>query len=1676
MFSSCSGNPVAGVSVSNNEGYEWWVSLRHGGLLIAPSKLREYFPENPAALPDYVAERLRRDVTRLEAATGDVERSLLDTVLEKICGLAEDDNARWERGPEVKSEWSRRSLTGEIVKPRWLWHGPNNSHFPVFIESTDGRLGLGRGRRTVARVIEWLRASDQKVALLTNLRQWRLIFAGLDFDAWAEWDTALWFEEGQPGPQITALRTLLSRESLTLKKDGEPHTLLAAIQASRKGQAELSSELGERVRRAVELLIQEHSGALEETITKGHAKPRDVYLAATRVVMRMVVVLFAEARELLPRDNPIYHSSYGLQGLRELLERAGGGTMLERLRHRYGAWPRITALFRLVYEGSPHPSIPIPAYGGDLFVKGAADGKDPIARVLAVFENPQNSPSDAVVYQILTFLCRSRVKVRQGKSSTWVDAPVDFSDLSSEYIGILYEGLLNYELRRAGDKDPIVFLNLGDQPALPLSRLEAMDDNAVASLVEKAKKTTKLAASREDDAESEDDEDEDAEIAGEEIEEIEEEIVPPENTLVTDVTTAEADDDMRHVARERARTWARRAVVAGKLVAKPRKKNKEADADYEDKVEKIAESLIARTVLPGESFLVRFGGTFYTRPQLAVPTVQRTLRPLAYNPPIGSDGEPNEDAPANEWTPRKPEEILALKVCDPACGSGSFLVASLRFLTDALLQSLYHHGRINAQGENTLVTLAEGKPGTGRLSDELLPRAIDAPDFEDKLRARLKRYVVEHCIYGVDIDALAVELCRLSLWVETMDRLLPFSFLDHKIKCGNALVGCWFDYFRDYPALAWEREGGDKNHTRGVHFKKDAWTKGITEYRNKKVKPSLAAWIAGQRDLFASFDGRTPEEIHDEALALLETLHSLPIHETQERAQFYRDNIQGSKALADLKKAFDSWCALWFWPADKLELAPFPQDFGAPASEGLEIVDNLKDEYRFFHWELEFPDVFAKHQSGFDAMVGNPPWEIQKPNSKEFFSNIDPLYRGYGKQEALVKQTEYFNPSEDDEKRWLFYNAHFKALSNWNKYVGSPFGNDDERGTFNFGKGNAELHKIWCNHRSGRKCFVDPTHPFIWQGSADINTYKMFLEVAHALIRRQGKMGFLAPSGIYTDKGSTDLRRLFLTRCQWRWLFGFENREKVFDIDSRFKFCPIILEKGGNTAAIKTAFMHRDLKHWEEADRYAISYRREQLERFSPDILSFVEVQDTRTLPIFETAYSVGPRIGEQRQTGWQFEFGRELEMTSDSKLFPPKDSWGEKGLESDEYGVWRDKGKQVALPLYEGRMVDQFDFSAKGWVRGKGRAATWEEIPFIAKEIRAQFLMGKDDYDANSQIRKFFKMAIMRVSSATNARTTICATIPHFPAQHSLFTGVARHEGIADTLLLATILNSYVFDYIVRQKCAGNNLTASVLNECPLPARSSLSSDIVSSLLVLAACLSLSHKVFAPQWHAISQEQKRFRNRPWIGWFAVTAHERLRLRCMTDAIVAHLYNITWEELGWILRNCDYPADQLTDKNSSQKLDSKGFWRVDQYKEPELRHTLLSLAAFHDLQKLILQHNGDRSAGIRMFCTMNDGDGWYLPETFCLADLGLGHDERAEKPQPVREQLGPRFLPWQLEQSVEESWAECEMHACNILGEEGFARLQAELDGERTFDSSLGSSVAEAAEPYKKAGEQGKLF
>ena len=1778
-------------------GLPGWDRLRHGGLLLDGKRLSELAARVPAPLDAWTERQLRQRAAAVQ--DGSAEASpFVAFVLEQVCGLDASTGA-WARGNHVSPSWGRRAVTGETVKPRQLWQGRRGGRLPIFLD--DGkRLGIGKSRRIVSRVLGWLRAGREHLALVTNGRQWRLVFAGLDHDAWCEWDLELWFEEGELSPQVTALRTLLQSELWTPEAEDAEPPLLQAIRDTRKGQAEFSEVLGERVRAAVEILIRAHGDALSSLVESDEvqdyvedladeagvpvpdpdqikemfgANPADIYRAACRVAMRLVVILFAESRDLLPRDNTFYHESYGVHGVLERLDRAAAHG--RNLAGSYGAWPRVLALFALVREGSHHPDLPVTAYGGDLFEPGALAAEDGVSRALRVFEQAcfkNDVLPDRDVHQVLKLLTRTSIRIRQGRSSVRAAAPVDFSDLSSEYIGILYEGLLDYELKAAPAGDPVIFLAVGDQPALPLSRLEAMDDRVLRTLFEKLKEKSGGTDDLPDEETSEADA---ADIQDDTSDASPSDEVPPDEVAVT--------PDERQRNRTRAEQWARRAVQAAHLLPKLRGRDTpERRLAFESRLAVKARQLVARVVLPGEWYLVRWGGTrkgsgsFYTRPGLAVPTVQRTLRPLAYDPPGGADGKPDLDAPPTRWTPKPPERILDLTVCDPACGSGTFPLAALRFLTDALYAALQHHDRLQPDGDRVLVRLL-GIRGTtdndadeSRLADELIPCRPDDDSFEPRLKAVLRRHVVERCIYAVDLDPLAVELCRLSLWIETMDRTLPFGFLDHKIKCGNALIGAWFDQFAHYPVMAWKnRDGGDKNHSNGVHFEQNARTKAIKTFVKGKLTPDLRQFLRGA-DLFSPDLLAQAATAHDDALAVLERMHAMPVHDAAERARLYRDELVGSDAWRSLKEAMDLWCACWFWPVDDVDDASLPSSFADPPEATRAVARRVATSMRFFHWELEFSDVFREAGSGFDAMVGNPPWETLQPNSMEFFSNIDPLYRSYGKQEALRKQTEYF-ADMNVERSWLDYSTRFKNDSNWMKYVASPFGDpqksDKGQHRFALGRGqeNDETHARWREARARSSSFGDPAHPFAHRGSGKAYTYKLFLESGHALLKqprpgaahesgvavtrangldtdapanrraiaaRGGRLGFVVPSGLYSDHGATALRDLFLERCHWEWLFGIENRDQVFPIHRSYKFNPVIVEKGGVTEAIRTVFMRRNPDDWERAEELAIPYTLAQVRQFSPKSRALLEIQSRRDLALLEKIYANAVLLGDDGPDGWCVQYAQgDFNMTSDSRHFPPRPQWEAKGYRPDEYSrwllgdwrpieaLWEEMGvdpsrpepaeielaespfeatsadrrkataepahsrllgttdlartdwqlrcaqppydrlpiprtwipagivlsreanawlreediQDTALPFMQGAMLSQFDFCQKRWLSGTGLQARWEAIGWNPKTIEPQFLMSTGD--AGPAISTSSKIAFRRIAGATDARTMIASVAARAPCGDTASVLALPSESSASLGFIVAALNSLAVDAIVRLRIVRTHVDYHFAREVPLPSPNGARSTRRCARLGIG--LNLPTQLAGPEWVATSEDLART---PWRTQWFVTDHARVRARAMVDAVIACRLGLNPVDLDSILQSCDRP---------DPSGDPKGFWRIDSDKPPELRHTVLALVAFHDLQAQIDAAGGDCESGIEAFLTQNDGEGWILPKTLRLADYGLGHDERARELQPVAGRLGPRFYDWQLAQSADESWRECHLHARNLLGEHGYALRVAELIAQR---------------------------
>jgi hypothetical protein len=672
-------------------------------------------------------------------------------------------------------------------------------------------------------------------------------------------------------------------------------------------------------------------------------------------------------------------------------------------------------------------------------------------------------------------------------------------------------------------------------------------------------------------------------------------------------------------------------------------------------------------------------------------------------------------------------------------------------------------------------------------------------------------------------------------------------------------------------------------------------------------------------------------------------------------------------------------------------------------------------------------------------------------------------------------QRRYFERDATTERRWLEYTARLKGMSNWVKYAGFPFG--DRVSTDEDGKQSHDLnlgdrgrdsfhsserrHKKWKQKREESSGYADVCHSFRHQGSADLNLYKLFLEQAHSILADGGRLGFVVPSGLYSDVGTGSLRRLFIGNCRWEWLFGFENRAGIFDIHRSFKFNLVIIAKGGQTDTIRTAFMRRDLADWERGEALATLYPREQVIRFSPVSLAILELTTQKDLDLHSQMYATSTPIGGKDACIPVRYFNDEFHITKDSRLFPPLPKWINEGFQMTEEGVWR-RGSDVAVPLYEGRMIDSFDFSAKAWISGKGRTAVWDEVPWQNKRFGPQYLMSQPDSCKSKYVDlKRPVIVYKKVTSSTNRRTLYATISTRIPSCDSAPVLMPLANRLRNCLRLCAVLNSLACDYTFRRRMSGVTVTWQYMSETPCPKR------IDDSLTMFVARLALAHAHFAPEWLMLCAGQPL---QSWKAKWACTEHERRRLRAIVDAVVAASYNLSAGDLLWILDECDWPKVWLRSNLSSRGRNPKGFWRVDNDLDPEHRHTVLSLVAFRDLQKQIDTCGGDEAEGIKAFCSQNDGDGWMLPETLRLADYGLGHDDRAKEYQPVRECFGPRFYDWQLAQTSEESWKECHLHARSLLGAAGYERLLAEIEGKPAPDAGP------AAAPNTIDHRSGTLF
>jgi hypothetical protein len=438
------------------------------------------------------------------------------------------------------------------------------------------------------------------------------------------------------------------------------------------------------------------------------------------------------------------------------------------------------------------------------------------------------------------------------------------------------------------------------------------------------------------------------------------------------------------------------------------------------------------------------------------------------------------------------------------------------------------------------------------------------------------------------------------------------------------------------------------------------------------------------------------------------------------------------------REARDTTCARGLFPAGALP----------PAG-----VAALARRLAFFHWELEFPEIFA--EGGFDAVIGNPPWEIHK----------HPRSRAAGGSSAEV---EVFGPEIPDPA----------ALARLVRASITP---------------------------------SPPERPFHLQGTGNLNDFKLFTELGLSLLREGGQLGFLVPAGIYTDEGCTPLRRFLLDRCRLRHLRGFENRAGTFPIDRRFRFCALVAERGGRTESFRASFLERDPSAWEAPLPPGGEIPVALVRRLSPESLRVPEIRSEREGEVFTRVLDAAMRPDDP---AWGLRVRTDLHMSADAHRFVRRAALERQGGLPDVFGRWRDPEGRRWLPLYEGRMVGLMDPCEKGWVRGRGRAALWKAMPNrdAARSPRPQFLVP----EGTPFHEDVPKLLLMEIVSSTNARSAVAALVPPFPAGHkALVLRPARPE-LAPAL--CAVLGSFVLDFVLRCLLASNNLTWSLLRTLPLP------------------------------------------------------------------------------------------------------------------------------------------------------------------------------------------------------------------------------------------------------------------
>jgi hypothetical protein len=814
-------------------------------------------------------------------------------------------------------------------------------------------------------------------------------------------------------------------------------------------------------------------------------------------------------------------------------------------------------------------------------------------------------------------------------------------------------------------------------------------------------------------------------------------------------------------------------------------------------------------------------GSYYTADELVQELIKSALEPKIAEALRAAD-------------PRA--ALLALKVIDPACGSGHFLLAAAR--------------RIAAE--------------VARLdADSDIP---EAHAFRHALRE-----VVAHCIYGVDLNPLAVELCQTALWLETLEPGKPLGFLDHHVRHGNSLVGI-LD-----PAVMKE----------GIPDKAYTALSGDDKGTCTALKRSNRSQAGGrQAELFKAEVAQQLANTHAALNAMPEdTVDAI----AAKRAAFVQ--AEADQRLTHERLRCDLFCAAFFAPKSTTNASKVPLSGdlvraaeGQPMRPGVsELTSELAAEYHFFHWRLAFPEVFA--QGGFDVVLANPPWERIKLQEQEFFGPRHPEIATAANAAARTRLIESLNGASASPADKRLYRDFIMA------------------------KRGAE----------GTSLFAHDSERFPLTGVGDVNLYALFAETiaqltgllgsagASAVSQSSpftGRAGLITPTGIATDDSTKAFFDAIATGGRIASLYDFENREAIFpSVHRSYKFCALTL---GREESARFVFFATRAAHLRD-ERRAFKLSGADIALLNPN---------TRTCPVFrskadaELTKKIYRRlpvlINESKGAAgnpWGISFMAMIHMSNDSSLFCTAAQLAADGAQRDGPN-WIGRDRAAWVPLYEAKMVHQFDHR---WATYEDNGSDSRDMTDAEKSEPASFAQprywikesDKESVLAGRRARRWL-MGWRNIARSTDERSFISSVIPQVAVGHSMPLWFMEADDRRAAAFLGN-MSALVYDFVVRQKLGGTNMTYGYYKQFPvLPPTHYTPVDID---FIAPRILELTYTAhdLAPFACDLGYDGPPFAWNP---------ERRAILRAELDAYYAKLYGLTCDELRYILDPADIYGDE----------------------------------------------------------------------------------------------------------------------------------------------------------------------